>query len=82
MYGTEGKPHHCAEWTWQKLPQNAGTARGNDGEAKEIGSRQQKTEHAMQQALKHRAPVGLGNMATCVIDQMHVIDAGRAGRHA
>ncbi len=39
-------------------------------------------EQRAQQALAERAPVGLLDMGAGMIDEVHVVDAGRAGRHA
>ena len=43
---------------------------------------QQRGQQRAQQALAERAPVGLLDVGAGVIDQVHVVHAGRTGRHA
>ena len=50
--------------------------------AKAAGIRQHPGQHGADQPVEQRPPVGLLDMGAGMVDQMHVVHARRAGRHA
>ena len=62
--------------------QQGRTARSHEREAREARARQYGAEQGAKRALGGRAFPGSLDVAARVIDQVHVIDARRAGRHA
>ena len=54
----------------------------NQGEAEQCRARHGEGQHIAQQALKDRAAVGFLDMGAGLVDQVHVVDARRACRHA
>ena len=74
QHGAETPRHQPAERPAQR--------RAQQRQPEHPGIRQHTRQHPAEHAVRQRPGIGLFDIGTAVIDQVHVIDAGRTGRHA
>ena len=77
-----GEGEHRAEATRQQPAEGSGEDGADQRQAEQRRARQHERDHGAERALTPGTPVGLLDARPCLVDKVHVVDAGRTGGHA